>query len=317
MKNLIKILKFKIQNNIFGIDLNYVKEVGKISDFFKLPSKVKYLEGLFNLRGSILPLINLGKRTNIKYEFNFNKNNIFILVNDSQYKFGIFADKIVGINMFKDTDILNNSLEDNKSKIIEKIINENGNIILLINVKSIINPEDFKYKKRMIFKTVEEFKKPEDIESEIKSKISFTIFKFDEYIFAVKASCIKQLLDPLSAKLNFYDLESLVIGNLEYNDKIIPVLNLKKILGINIKLSKDLNDYYIAIVETNNKIMALLVYYSTEFVEIEENNILHNENILENRSFLEKCFKLENKIVKIINCEKLINYLLTMRAIEK
>lgn len=58
---------FKIQEEVFGIDILLTKEIGKIGEITNVPQAPSYLTGLMNLRGQILSLVRpsilMGKKT--------------------------------------------------------------------------------------------------------------------------------------------------------------------------------------------------------------------------------------------------------------
>jgi purine-binding chemotaxis protein CheW len=50
---------FNISDRLFGIEINHVKEVLKSPKITRLPNVKPQLLGVFNLRGTILPLMDL------------------------------------------------------------------------------------------------------------------------------------------------------------------------------------------------------------------------------------------------------------------
>ncbi len=305
----LKILKFRIENFYFGIELKYLKEVGKFKDFFEIPTPVPYFVGIFNLRGNILPLINIGKKFGIDKKLPYEKEKIFLIINDSEHTFGIYVDEIIGIKFFSHDDIFSDTV--NKKN---KIIHDNGDIISLIDVKDIINVKDFKFKKSFIFKGVEIFEEIKK-EKEKVEKISFTIFNFNGEYFAINSEKIKILLSANIENFTFSGFSNIICGELEYEKRIIPVINLPLLLGINFNYSEKLDDYYICVIELNEKYIAFLTYYMTEFLEISKDEILIEENIFSKLTFTDECFKLDEKLIKIINLEKVIDFLKTGKAL--
>ncbi len=305
----LKLVSFKLHNQIYGINLKFVREVGKISSFFKIPSKVDYFEGLYNLKGIILPVINLGKRIGINVNIPSNFLKYYIFLNDTQYSFIIIIDKILGVQEIDENTIKNL----NNKNLIEDIIIENGEILSFIDVKKIIDINDFKYSKRFFFKSlhsIEDLSVKKIVEE--KNKISFTIFKINNEIFGIDSMYIKQLISSDNKNFKFFSLDNLVVGELEFDNKIIEVLNLPLILRTNIKL----DNYLIVLIEKEETILAFIIPEDTGFIVIEEQKIMKEISIVNNFSFLNQAFKYNNEYVKIIDIEKLINFL-TLKAIEE
>jgi purine-binding chemotaxis protein CheW len=53
---------FDLGNEYFGIDIVSVEGIVKIQEITKIPQSPAYMEGITNLRGSVLPVIDLQKR---------------------------------------------------------------------------------------------------------------------------------------------------------------------------------------------------------------------------------------------------------------
>jgi len=61
-----QVLIFEIDEKLFGIDIMDINEILETQPIRKLPNARPYLEGLLNMRGDIIPVINLKKRLEIE-----------------------------------------------------------------------------------------------------------------------------------------------------------------------------------------------------------------------------------------------------------
>ena len=57
-----QILIFQVLNEEFGLDISCVREVLRQQEIYRLPKTPEFIEGVINLRGHIVPLIDLRKR---------------------------------------------------------------------------------------------------------------------------------------------------------------------------------------------------------------------------------------------------------------
>jgi len=98
--NTLQLVSFQLGKERYGIDIMDVKQINGIEDVRPIPNAPIYVEGLFNLRGEIIPVINLQKR------FNFEKNELseeekllsgFIIININNMDIGIIIDKILKV----------------------------------------------------------------------------------------------------------------------------------------------------------------------------------------------------------------------------
>ena len=53
---------FRLEGQIFGADIAVVREVNQLTRITRLPNTPPYVDGVIDLRGEVLPVINLRKR---------------------------------------------------------------------------------------------------------------------------------------------------------------------------------------------------------------------------------------------------------------
>jgi len=92
-----QLVTFQLGEEHYGIDIMKVKEIHKVRNIRAIPNAPAYVEGIFNLRGSIIPLINLHKRFHLRraeLEEGEELLSGFLIVDLGGKKLGIFIDKI-------------------------------------------------------------------------------------------------------------------------------------------------------------------------------------------------------------------------------
>ena len=62
----IQLVTFQLGEELYGVDIMDVKEIVKVCAVRPIPNAPYYVEGIFNLRSEIIPVINLHKRFQIK-----------------------------------------------------------------------------------------------------------------------------------------------------------------------------------------------------------------------------------------------------------
>ncbi len=67
-----KVLTFYLCDRLFGIDITMVKEINRNIKYTPVPRSRDYIVGLFNMRGQVVTLFDIGKR--LEYEEGCNKN---------------------------------------------------------------------------------------------------------------------------------------------------------------------------------------------------------------------------------------------------
>ncbi|WP_019026932.1 chemotaxis protein CheW [Colwellia piezophila] len=58
-KNICQYLTFQQNKEVFGIDIRYIKEVLEIREITSIPRSSEFMRGVINLRGQVVPVIDL------------------------------------------------------------------------------------------------------------------------------------------------------------------------------------------------------------------------------------------------------------------
>lgn len=151
-----KMVTFSISGKDYAIDIMYVKEIAKAGQFTYVPNTLPFVVGVYNLRGEIIPILDLRIFFNIsdkKDEESKLQNLLILHVNEQT--FGVIVDnidKVVGIQkssiqpshpLFADINI----------KYIAGVIENNKHLYILLDVERIFSKSkdgegDSKYEKR-------------------------------------------------------------------------------------------------------------------------------------------------------------------------
>ena len=61
-----KYVVFKLESEYYGIEIDNVQGIEKVQDFTIVPNAKDYIKGVINLRGEVVPIIDLRKRFNLE-----------------------------------------------------------------------------------------------------------------------------------------------------------------------------------------------------------------------------------------------------------
>jgi len=92
-KNDLQIAVFSISNQDFGIDIVSVSEIIRLEKITPIPQAPAYVEGVINIRGQVVPAINLHVLFNTRVGER-NDSNRVIVVETGQNKFGLIVDAV-------------------------------------------------------------------------------------------------------------------------------------------------------------------------------------------------------------------------------
>ncbi len=89
----IKVLTFLLANEEYAVDILVIEEIARPVAVTHVPRVPPYIRGIVNLRGRVLPILNLHVRLGLSAYVPGNKNR-FIICRTESAEMGILADKV-------------------------------------------------------------------------------------------------------------------------------------------------------------------------------------------------------------------------------
>ena len=95
-ENLIKLVTFFLKNEEYGLPISQVQEINRVTEITKVPNSPEHVKGVINLRGKIVPVIELNLRLNLG-ETEIDKNSRIVLVEHGPKVLGLMVDKVAQV----------------------------------------------------------------------------------------------------------------------------------------------------------------------------------------------------------------------------
>ena len=87
-EELLQLVSFKVGDAEFGVDILKVQEINKMMELTSVPNTPSFVEGVVNLRGRIIPVINLRSRLGLEVkEYDSETRIIVVELNDKTLGF--------------------------------------------------------------------------------------------------------------------------------------------------------------------------------------------------------------------------------------
>ncbi|MEO0233440.1 MAG: chemotaxis protein CheW [candidate division WOR-3 bacterium] len=138
-----ELLICKIRNLKIGIEVNKIIEIVESKEITNLPPIFKTLKGMFNLRGDILPFLDIGEI--LFKEKREGKFNYFVIVESEKGKIGIGIDEVIE-NIKTDTIPSKSApgkiLSEVEKNFLKGVLEKKEEIIYIIDVNKLIERED-------------------------------------------------------------------------------------------------------------------------------------------------------------------------------
>jgi len=90
---LLQLVSFNIGSEEFGVDILKVQEINRMVEITKVPQAPFYVEGVINLRGKVIPIIDLRKRFNLEVK-EYDKNTRIVVVDIGGTIMGMVVDSV-------------------------------------------------------------------------------------------------------------------------------------------------------------------------------------------------------------------------------
>lgn len=138
-----KILTFSLGSEAYGLEIQYVTEIIGIQEITEVPELPEYIRGIINLRGKIIPVMDV--RLRFKKSLNeYNDRTCIIVVDIQDISVGLIVDTVSEVITIQDQDIvpppeLNRGSNNRYIKGIGKVGNE---VKLLLDCNKLLNDED-------------------------------------------------------------------------------------------------------------------------------------------------------------------------------
>ena len=143
-----QMVTFHLGEELYGVNIMDVKEIVRLQNVRVIPNAPYYVEGIINLRGEIIPIIDLHKRFKIQ-SINKSSEDIemeggFIILNIDGSKIGIIIDKVERVVTVKGEDVKDppQMLSGIGSEYIEGVVREEVGYLIMLNTRKLFNAKE-------------------------------------------------------------------------------------------------------------------------------------------------------------------------------
>jgi len=96
---------FKLGAEDFGVDISKVQEINRMVEITKIPQSPSFVEGVINLRGRIIPVVDLRRRFGFELLGERTKENRIIVIETTSSTIGFIVDAVTEVLRIKSSSI--------------------------------------------------------------------------------------------------------------------------------------------------------------------------------------------------------------------
>ncbi len=136
---IVDLIAFTLVTETYAVESVFVREVYPLQDFTPLPGVPSYILGIINIRGQILPVVDLKKFFNLP-EKGLGELNKVIILSNGQMEFGILTDAVLGTLSIEleEVQIVPPTVSGIGEKYLKGVTKEH---IVLLDAENILNDE--------------------------------------------------------------------------------------------------------------------------------------------------------------------------------
>ena len=92
-KKILQLVSFCLEKEEFAVDIHQVQEINRMLEITKVPKSPEFVEGVINLRGKVIPVINLRKRFGLPFK-QVDKQSRIVVVEIESKTVGLVVDSV-------------------------------------------------------------------------------------------------------------------------------------------------------------------------------------------------------------------------------
>ena len=139
----LQFLTFTVASEFYGVDILKVQEIRGWQDVTVIPNAPAYIRGVMNLRGAIVPILDMRRRFNMP-EVELTQNTVVVIVNVLQRIVGIVVDGVSDvIDLTKDdlrpTPDFGNSID---AGFVSGLAALEDDMVIILNIENMLKGSD-------------------------------------------------------------------------------------------------------------------------------------------------------------------------------
>lgn len=140
---LIQLVGFRIADEEFGVDITKVQEIIRMVDITRVPNTPDFVEGVINLRGKVIPIIDMRKRLDLASK-PYDKDTRITVVEIENRIVGFIVDSVSEVIRIEKsiTEPPPPMVSNINSDFITAIAKLDNRLLILLDLNEILNSEE-------------------------------------------------------------------------------------------------------------------------------------------------------------------------------
>lgn len=138
-----KYLTFMLKNEYYGMPIRPIQDIIEMQEYTTVPQTADYVKGVINLRGTVIPVIDLRQKFGMEQR-EYDKKTCIIVVNLDEIQTGLIVDRVQEVQEFPDEEIdpTPGMSSEIQVKFIAGIGKKEDQVYILLNLQRILEEKE-------------------------------------------------------------------------------------------------------------------------------------------------------------------------------
>ena len=257
---------FEIGEQLFGYRTKHVSETINIDKVFEVPLSGEATKGLINFRNNVIGIIDMGVMLWGKPV----ESDVVVIVQKDDTQVGMLVDDVKGVVNVEGKDlqdIEDISLDDINDEYLDAYFDYNDELVLMVNIDSVISHKDTSRSKTKLSKTVESERKDD---KGILNQKGYILFQISKEWYAIEVKSINEIITYPEHLAALPMSEHSIKGAFKLRENSVILADLPELLSIDESMDRQ----RVILVNHNDKLGGLSIDNVRELKWISEDDLL-------------------------------------------
>ncbi|CCO07000.1 chemotaxis protein CheW [Desulfotomaculum varum] len=132
-----QLVVFQLNDQQYALPIHETQEIIRMAEVTRLPNTSYYIEGIINLRGTILPVISLNRRLGLP-ETEQNEDTRIIVVENKGNKVGMIVDSVLEVGRYTENEVEPPNMIGDNVDFLKGVVKKGDQLWLLINLDTVL-----------------------------------------------------------------------------------------------------------------------------------------------------------------------------------
>jgi len=128
---------FELSNQLYALPIQETQEIIRMTDITTVPNSKGYVEGIINLRGSVVPVINLNRRLGLLERSHDDSTRIIVVEYNGQ-KVGMIVDNVQEVGRYTEDEIEPPTVAGDGVEYLSGVVKKGEELWLLLNLGKVL-----------------------------------------------------------------------------------------------------------------------------------------------------------------------------------